>query len=801
MKFLSLFILSFCALSSLAQKISCINDCSCEVKGIIIDAQSSQPIPFSSLQIVGTNTGTTTDENGEFLITGLCTNEFDILVSHIGYKSLTHHHDIYHTGFVVKLAAEDLILESVVIEEKISISGLSTMSESTLQGKDFGDVKTQTLGDALSAITGVSTLKTGQNVVKPIIHGLHSNRILIINDGVRLESQDWGREHAPEIDPSLAEEISLIKGAASIKYGPNAIGGVIVIKGPQMELTSHLHGDVSLKTESNGRAVDGSFSLQKGYDRFVWLVQGASRIQGDLHAPEYELTNTGAREYSSALGLRYHLRKFDVQLKYSLLIQELGILRSSVVGSQEDLARALSNPVPDFTAPFSYDINTPKQETNHHALKLETSYNWAGSQLKLVYGLQVNQRKELDVRRGSNNGVPSIDLELLTHTLEAEWLHPTINGWEGTIGLQGMYQDNNNMPGTNTIPFIPNYNNSRAGLFITESKNIGKTILEIGLRGDIQLASFRGRTSNNSVFINEQQFQSISGLIGFVKHLSTNSTLRMNVATAWRPPNIAELYSFGKHQFTNEYGFYRYENINGQFTTDRVLTADDLKVKNELGYKWIAAYEMKKEKFRMEVGPYLNLIKNYIYNMPRGISNTVRGTFPYFVYMQTDALLAGIDATFLLTHTAHFQSKLTGSFIWAEDITNNDFLFGIPANQLSYKLSRSSKIKQKLAWENSVEVSYTFKQNRAPRVIDAQAFVDNPELDPFTSNNNNFDFTAAPSGYTLLMLSSAITVNQWIFGLRINNLLNTSYRDYTNLLRYFADEPGINIEASIQIKL
>ncbi len=796
----SLLFLSTCSLA-LAQKSECEVNCTCSIDGKIIDAQTGEPVPFAVVQIVGTQNGTTADENGAFLIKGLCNDEFDILISHIGYKPLSHHHDAHHNHSIFKLAPQDLLLESVVIEEKVNESGLASMMEQNLQGKEFEAVKSESLGDALTSITGVATLKTGQNVVKPIIHGLHSNRILIVNDGVRLESQDWGREHAPEIDPSMAEEISLIKGAASIKFGPNALGGVILIKGPEMQLSSHLHGDAVIKAESNGRALDGSFSLQKGFDRFVWLVQGAARMQGDLKAPDYQLTNTGAREYSGTIGLRYHLRNFDVQLKYSVLSQELGILRGSVVGSQEDLADALTDDIPEFTSEFSYDINTPKQETEHQSFKLEATYNWSNSQLKLVYGAQWNSRRELDVRRGTNNGVPSINLELNSHSLNAEWLHPVLNGWEGSVGFQGMYQDNNNLPGTNTIPFIPNYNNSRAGLFLSESKKIGTTTLELGVRYDYQTASFRGRTSSNDVFINEQQFQSVSGLAGFIRQLSTNSLLRMNIATAWRPPNIAELYSFGKHQFTNEYGFYRYQIVDGQLSTNEVLTENEVSVENELGYKWIAAYELQKNKWRLEISPFINLIKNYIYNVPRGISNTVRGTFPYFIYVQTDALLIGLDATAVLQHDKHWQSKWATSLIWAEDITNSDVLFGIPGNKISYKLSYLGKIKQKYEWNNSIEAAYTFEQTRAPRVIAAQQFVDNPDLDPFESDSRNFDFVGAPSGYTLLNLSSNITINQWVFGLRIHNLLNTSYREYTNLMRYFANEPGINIQASIQIKL
>jgi iron complex outermembrane receptor protein len=55
------------------------------------------------------------------------------------------------------------------------------------------------------------------------------NRILLVSNGVRLESQQWGSEHAPEIDAYLAKKITVIKGASAIRYGSDAIGGVILI--------------------------------------------------------------------------------------------------------------------------------------------------------------------------------------------------------------------------------------------------------------------------------------------------------------------------------------------------------------------------------------------------------------------------------------------------------------------------------------------------------------------------------------------------------------------------------------------
>lgn len=796
--FIIYFLLLSCQIAN-GQSKSCESDCSCSVKGIILDAQTNEPLEFVALQIKNSAIGAVTNENGGFSFKNLCEQEFDIQVSHIGYKSITHHHDAFHEGLtVVKLAPENLILESIVIEEEIP-RVYESANTKRLSGKELDEIRNQSLGDVLANISGVSTLKTGNNVSKPIIHGLHSNRVLIINNGIRHESQEWGQEHAPEIDPSLAEKLTVIKGAAAVKYGPNALGGVIVVNPPKLELSSHLHGDMTLRGETNGRAIDSDILVQKGFENFAWMVQGAARKQGDLAAPGYQLTNTGAEEYSGSVGMRYHKKNWDISLYLSHLDQKLGVLRSSITGNIEDLANAIDAKEPDFISDFSYNINTPNQQTRHTLAKIQSSYNFSNSRIEWKYGYQFNNRKEFDIRRGSNNNVPSINLDLTTHTFDLDWIHPSVNNWEGSIGIQWLYQDNNNVPGTNTIPFVPNYNNSRIGIYITESKTVSNDwVLDWGLRYDAQLASFRGRDSDNDVFINEITFNSLSAMAGVYKTLD-KSTIRINLATAWRPPNIAELYSFGKHLFTNEYGFYRYNIENGIVQTDRVLTDEEATFSNEIGYKLIGDYSYKNNNLQLEVSPYINYIQNFIYKAPFGIINTVRGPFPGFIYKQSDVLLTGMDVTLKIQHSKLFSSKISGSYLWSKDIENDDVLFGITPNQASYQLNIEKSL-GKLTFNGSLNTQYVFNQWDAPRVISARSFIDDPNFQPFNNDESNFDFIEAPDGYFLVGFSSRIEAKRWSLGFKATNLFNHSYREYTNLMRYFADAPGVNYQASLQIK-
>jgi iron complex outermembrane receptor protein len=224
----------------------------------------------------------------------------------VGYKKARHHHDFHHPFVEIYLASDEVVLQSVVVEAESSRTDLNSTSSQVLTSKELDAVASESLADAASQISGVNTISTGQNVVKPIIHGLHSNRILILNNGLRHEFQNWGIDHAPEIDPSLIDRLEVVKGAATVRFGPDALGGAILIQPPAMKLSTPLQGKVNLVGKSNGRSYESTLELKKGFKWWSVLAGGSFVNQGDLQAPDYNLSNTGKEERSYYGGFRIH---------------------------------------------------------------------------------------------------------------------------------------------------------------------------------------------------------------------------------------------------------------------------------------------------------------------------------------------------------------------------------------------------------------------------------------------------------------------------------------------------------------
>ena len=205
-----------------------------------------------------------------------------------------------------------------------------TLFENKISKDVLEDYNSRTLGEVLKTVTGVSSLNSGNYLSKPVINGLHSSRVILINNGVRLEDQEWGIEHAPSIDINSIDKISIIKGASSLKYAGDAVGGVIIAETSKEKLLDSIYGNITTNLQSNGRGGGISTDYTKTYSNgWYYKFQGTLKRMGDFETPNYVMTNTGFSEHNLSLkaGLNRIDHGFDVY--YSLFSNYLGILRSS----------------------------------------------------------------------------------------------------------------------------------------------------------------------------------------------------------------------------------------------------------------------------------------------------------------------------------------------------------------------------------------------------------------------------------------------------------------------------------------
>ncbi len=762
--------------------------CKGVIRGQVLDVDTKEPLPFATVIIVDSQNGVVSDENGFFSLTGICEEEVHLEVQFVGYKKLIHHHDFHHSDPVIYMASDETLLESIIVEESRS----EELQSLSIQRKEIDKLSlvSTSIGDLTEQLTGVSILKTGANISKPIIHGLHSNRVLVINDGVRHAYQVWGQEHAPEIDPSHVDQIEIVKGAGTVKYGPEALGGVILYNSKKPAFNKSLNGSIATSYQTNGRANSGKVSIGQGLHRFAWNVGGFGIYQGDLEAPDYNLSNTGKREYGGSFNTLLHQPKFDLQVTGSYYEQKLGILRASIVGNLRDLQNAIDRDVPNPTFDPTHDIQNPRQETTHGLLKSNLSVFLGEHVFNLQYAVQQNVRREFDVRRGELNERPVIDLKLVSHSIETEWIQPRKGRWSGNSGVQLYTQKSVNEPGSNPINFVPDYDVFNIGAFTIQSYNLDGTTLEMGARFDFQTLSVADTIRDTFTYANEVDFSNATFTLGLRKQLGEGLSLFSNIGSAWRPPNVAELYSFGYHHSRIQFGLWRYE-LEPSIATplNRIFDESDRPVPIEKGIKWVSGIELKKAKTTAEFIFHANKINDYIFLRPYGVTTNVAGTFAYFIYDQTDALFLGSDLDIRYNHTNQLTSEVKISYVYAKSTDRQQPLIEIPPLNVNYTIEL-----EKGPWSYGLNLNYTAQQWNAPAVIEPIRIDDGDvEVD---RNIDIFDFMVPPQDFFLIGADVKYEKNHWNFELKVNNIINSNFRIYTDRLRYFSDAPGRNFSIS-----
>lgn len=767
--------------------------CAYSVSGKVMDSETKEPIPYATVKISDTKYALT-DEEGGFLIDGLCSKDNVLIISCLGYSSSTsdHHHGHIDAEPHFYLTQKVTGLEEVVIQaKKNKEKGTETLAQVTLNKAEIISNPTQSLGAALSGLEGVTFVSNGTNVQLPVIHGLSGNRILILNNGLKHGFQNWGTDHAPEIDISSASSLTVVKGSAGVRYGPEALGGAIIVQPNPLLLNTPLSIEFGTSFETNGSGYNTNLKIEKGSENWSYFVNGNYTRIGDRFAPDYNLTNTGKEEEAFSFGVLRHLDKWDFKLNYSFVNQNLALLRSSVTNSSTSFIRSINGDEPIIVNPFSYDINEPNQTTQHHLGKAEVNWWYTdGAKLTFTAGVQLNKRMEFDVRRATNR--PIIDLDLITYDYQLDWKHPKWHGLDGLIGVQYFSQNSDNNPGTDTTPFIPNYNTERLSAFAIESLTFGKNTVEAGLRFDFESNDVRGRETNQDIFRDNYNFTNFTGSLGYVRQLSENSTFRSNIGTAWRIPNMEELFSFGQQGFKTNFGLLRYTDGNGELNTNEVTPFEESRAEPEKGYKFINEFQTNTGRNAHTFTLYSHYIENYTFDRPIGVFGTIRGPMPVFIFDQVDALFFGTDYTWKKKLSNTLSGTYGLSFLWSGNIGENNPLINQPPISTNFELQWDQGefwLFESSKW--SITPSYTFEQFQAPRTVSVESLIDGSEV--ITPDSEIFDFVDAPDGYFLLDLSWRFTWKKLNGSISAQNLLNTRYRNYLNELRYFADEPGRNI--------
>ena len=745
--------------------------CDLSVRLIVTEIHNAEPLPDVLLYISNAKINVQTDENGVATIEHLCPGKYSV---HI------HSPEIQDTTINISIDKSDSyhlevnhgsaqMLNMVVVHDKNEKTILQSKDELNAAMLRAGNGKT--LSEQLKSINGVNTLNNGATISKPVIHGLHSNRILVLNNGVRQEDQQWGSEHALNIDPFIANQITVLKGAAGVRYGTDAIGGVVLVEPSPMSREVGWSGDLNLAAFSNNRMGVVSGMLEHRFNKIpevAFRLQGTLKQGGNYQIPGgYWVANTGVKEKDFAATLSYQKVHSGLELFFSRFNNTLGIYRGSHTGSQQDLYNAINSNKPLVSSGFSYTIERPRQEVNHHLLKLKTYLDSKSGLWTLIYSYQNNFRQEYDVMR-IENGKPQLNLTLNTQSLNLNLDHKKIRNLSGQAGFDLQYQHNTFKDGDRV--FIPSYYAYTVALYGIERYTKKNWTFEGGMRIDYKhfdMYNPEGQQYKNVRYLFD--YRNSSATLAVKNRISQKLSWIATLANAWRAPQAPELFSAGFHQ-----GGARIE-----------LGNKDLKPERSNNLNLSGQYEIEK-KIRIEASVYGQSIRNFIYLKPGKDVLTIRGYYKTFNYVQTDALIAGADISLKYDWNKNWTSDIRISMLRAKDVIQKDWLILMPSDQgtlgIRYHFDINNRLNDAYV---SVNGQYVMQQNRIP------------------ANFDSIDYPRPPKAYYLLNAEAGMNVKirqQPLFcSISATNLLNIKYRDYMDIFRYFIDQPGTNISLRVSI--
>ncbi|MDQ2768657.1 MAG: TonB-dependent receptor [Gemmatimonadota bacterium] len=722
------------------------------LKGTVVDSAGT-PVGDVIVSLVELKRGTTTGRDGRFVLLGVPRGRQTLAVRRVGYAPISQQLLVSGTTTLkLTLGATALRLEAVTITAtRAPISPLaSPLPTDALSGERLRREQEVSLSQALDGFAGVRNLSTGQQVGKPVIRGLTGPRVLILDDGLRLEDYSWSDEDGPSVDSRLAERIEVIRGPASVLYGSDAIGGVINVvpedvpdvrgEKPFVEGAAEAYG------ATNNDEIGGLLRAQGGRGSIGFRATAIGRHAGNFHTPRGneqtptgDIFDTGYGSLNGELAVGYRGDKNGATLRYERYGGNFGLLDGPPV--EEDNQ---SGPLRRLADDRIQGATT--WQLGEHA-RLETKSQYQRHSLKELVG---------DSRTGDD--MPSFDLLLQTFTTDLLLHHDHADWLTGTIGVSGLYQDNKS---SGVFPLVPDARTSNVAAFAFEQATKGQWSFLAGVRGDAHRITADANT-DLQLDAQTRSTSAFTGDVGAVYRPIEHLALAANLGRAFRAPTLFELFTNGPHL-----GEGRYEVGLASAKPEASLNTD-------VSVRW------ESPKFRGEIAAYRNRIDHYLYVEPTGgiatVENDAGGedTLPVYQFKQTSqATLTGVDISTEIE--AASMLTLRGRFDYVRgnnEATDSPLPLMPPARgDLEAELHTAGA-----------------EHNRAYVMAGTQIVSRQKRLGQFDTPTG---------GYTLFNLGAGagrqFGGREFYLDLRLRNLTNKRYNDFLSRYKTFAYEPGRNL--------
>lgn len=751
------------------------------LSGKIRDKKSGIPLPGVTLYLPDLKTGAATNADGYYVIKNLPKGKFSISIKYLGYT--TQNLSLEITG---NTSQDFELAEGVVESKEFIVTGVSQATERSRTPTPVALVpKTELLQntstniiDALAKQPGISQLSTGQGISKPVIRGLGYNRVVVVNDGIRQEGQQWGDEHGIELDEYSVNNVEILKGPASLSYGSDALAGVINFISAPSANEGEINANLMSNYQSNNQlfgysaSVNGNSKGRIAELRFSQKYAGnyKNKYDGKVYNSAFNESNvTGMIGLTKKWGfahIHYGYYNLNIGLPEGERDSSSGKFLKQVAFSDTSIGNEIAS---------NADLNsripsTPFQRIKHSKVVLNSNVVIGNGRIGATLGFQQNERQEF----GSILEPKQYGLYFLLKSInyDLRYVLPEKNKWNVSIGINGMQQNSKNK---GTAYLVPEYNLVDGGLFLIAKKSLNRLDLSGGLRFDTRFENGKalfldstGKLSSATDQFSIQKFQhfnrnfsGISGSIGATYQINESVFSKLNISRGFRAPNISELGSNGEHE-----GTIRYEIGNTNLKPESSLEFD-------------LEFGINKDHLSLEVDLFNNRISNFIFPVKLASvhgGDSLTANFSTFKYTSGNANLMGGELTIdLHPHPfdwLHFENSF--SIVQATQLNQPDstrFLPFTPAPKINSVLRATAKKSGKYLRNAyaKFEVENYFAQQNIYRASSTES-----ETPAYTLLNLGIgsDFVNSKNNLICSIYVSA------------NNLADVAYQNHLSRLKY-----------------
>lgn len=761
------------------------------VKGKITDANQN---PLAGAHIKLGDKYSFSDANGDYIFSGLTSSEYTIFVSYVGYASFSDSFRLDGNKHMDVILKEDrLSIEEVQINTITkTIENKQNITDDYIRDNFSGS-----LVQSLQNVAGINVMSIGSGAGKPIVRGLGFNRVVVSLNSSKHEGQQWGADHGLETDAFSAESVELIKGTAAIRYGSDAIGGVLNIKNNLIPEKNSFTGKATLLARSVNNTIGGAFEVKQREDKFFYKFKTSYLDFGDFNTPtdtivyltrkipihNRRLKNTAGQEWSAFGQIGYVRDNYHSILTISNNQTKAGFFPGS--HGIPDLNRLQDDG-------DSRNIEYPYQRANHFMIQNLHKWSFTGSELELNLAFQNNHRQEKSqFHTHYSNQLPpekdadtELDFSLNTFGSTIEYSRFFSGKHKTDLGMQLQFQDNR-IKGYNFL--LPEYKRENFGLFAMHNyHHSDKLRFDLGIRYDFFAITTRefydqtlfqyliGRNYPEEVAGGYAQrssglsknFSNFNAKAGLLYSLNNNIDLAFNMGSSFRTPTAIELEANGIH-----HGSFRHEKGDQNLEAERGYVADFQVI-------------YKKDNFSLDFSPYLYYFTNYIYLRPTGEFSVLPHSGQIYQFSQTKAMLSGFELESGFSFDK-FSAEVVLEYIYNKQLGNNSQNYPLPFTPPfnAFAKVNYSFLEQSTLFENTIAFvsgKYFAGQDRIAQ---------NEAITPSSIVFGMGFSTSIKIGY----IKSIVSITG-------NNLFNIKYFNHISFYRALEiPEQGRNIQMMIQI--